>query len=54
MGVKDDEIEQALQLLESVANFMRGMQLDPSIGFEQKNALGIKAREIDDFTEKHA
>lgn len=51
--MSEEQIEEVLQALESAANFMRGMQFDPSLGSEQKSALARKVNEIDRITEKY-
>lgn len=51
--MSEEQKEEILQMLESAANFMRGMQFDPRVGKEQKQALGIKANEIDRVVEKY-
>ena len=45
--------EELLKQLESVANFMRGMQFDPRIPTDTKEALLERAQEIDAVVEKH-
>ena len=45
--------EELLEQLESVANFMRGMQFDPRIPFDTKEALLERAQEIDELVEQH-
>ena len=45
--------EELLEQLESVANFMRGMQFDPRISGDIKQALIERAYEIDELVEKH-
>ncbi len=52
--MNEEQKEEVLQALESAANFMRGMQFDPRVGQEQKQALGSKANEIDRIVEKYA
>jgi len=51
--MNEEQKEEVLQMLESAANFMRGMQFDPSIGQEQKQALASKASDIDKVIEKY-
>ena len=46
-------IDKLVEALEGAANFMRGMQFDPSLGREQKEALASKAEEIDKLTEQY-
>lgn len=45
--------EELLEALESVANFMRGMQFDPRIPSDTKQALAERTNEIDTLTEKY-
>ena len=45
--------EELLEQLESVANFMRGMQFDPRIPNDTKEALLGRVQEIDTMVEKH-
>ena len=45
--------EELLEALESVANFMRGMQFDPRIPADTKEALLERAQEIDELVEQH-
>ena len=45
--------EELLEQLESVANFMRGMQFDPRIPTDTKEALLERAQEIDELVEQH-
>lgn len=45
------EIKSPIQQLESVANFMRGMQFDPIIPKSVKEALACRVSDIDAFTE---
>ncbi|WP_171195248.1 MULTISPECIES: hypothetical protein [Acinetobacter calcoaceticus/baumannii complex] len=45
--------EELLGQLESVANFMRGMGLDPRIPNDTKQALSNRARDIDELVEKY-
>lgn len=45
--------EKLLEQLESVANFMRGMQFDPRIPADTKEALLERAQEIDELVEQH-
>lgn len=42
-----------LEQLESVANFMRGMQLDPRIPQDVKEALNFRVQEIDELIDQH-
>lgn len=51
--MNEEQKEEVLQTLESAANFMRGMQFDPTLGQAQKQALGSKANEIDLVVEKY-
>ena len=44
--------EELLEQLESVANFMRGMQFDPRIPADTKEALLERAQEIDELVEQ--
>ncbi|MDM1324878.1 hypothetical protein [Acinetobacter pseudolwoffii] len=43
--------EELLEQLESVANFMRGMQFDIRIPSDAREALRERAMEIDDIVE---
>ncbi|CEI54493.1 hypothetical protein [Acinetobacter bereziniae] len=45
--------EELLEALESVANFMRGMGLDPRIPYDTKEALKLRASNIDDLVQKY-
>lgn len=45
--------EELLEQLESAANFMRGMSLDPRIPSDTKQALIERAQEIDCLVEKY-
>jgi len=45
--------EELLEQLESVANFMRGMQFDPRIPQDVKEALSYRAQEIDELVDQH-
>ena len=45
--------EGLLEALESVANFMRGMQFDPRIPQDVKEALSYRVQEIDELVDKH-
>ena len=49
-NMNNDEL---LEQLESVANFMRGMQFDPRIPADTKEALLERAQEIDELVEQH-
>lgn len=40
-----------IEQLESVANFMRGMQFDPSLPKSVKSSISCRISDIDDFTE---
>lgn len=42
----------ALEILESTANFMRGMCFDPRLHPDIKKAISERVKEIDDFTEQ--
>ncbi|KQG36980.1 hypothetical protein APC39_15450 [Acinetobacter pittii] len=44
--------EELLEQLESVANFMRGMQFDPRIPADTKEALNNRVQRIDEIVEK--
>lgn len=46
--------EELLERLESVANFMRGMQLDTRLPSDVREALRERAIELDDFVEKYS
>ncbi|WP_171494428.1 hypothetical protein [Acinetobacter brisouii] len=43
--------EELLEQLESVANFMRGMQFDTRLPIDAREALRERAIELDDFLE---
>ncbi|MDH1005698.1 hypothetical protein [Acinetobacter junii] len=45
--------EELLEQLESVANFMRGMQFDPRIPQDVKEALSYRVQEIDELIDQH-
>ena len=45
--------EELLEALESVANFMRGMGLDPRIPHDTKQALGERASDVDKLVQKY-
>ncbi|CEI51532.1 hypothetical protein [Acinetobacter bereziniae] len=45
--------EELLEALESVANFMRGMGLDPRIPHDTKEALGERTSDIDKLVQKY-
>ncbi|MEI1732880.1 hypothetical protein V8P92_02045 [Acinetobacter baumannii] len=45
--------EELLEQLESVANFMRGMQFDPRIPVDTKEALNNRVQRIDEIVEKY-
>lgn len=45
--------EELLEQLESIANFMRGMQFDLRIPSDARQALIEHAEEIDEVVEKH-
>ena len=45
--------EELLEQLESIANFMRGMQFDLRILSDARQALIEHAKEIDEVVEKH-
>ncbi len=45
--------EELLEQLESVANFMRGMQFDLRIPSDARHALIERAQEIDEVVEKY-
>jgi len=45
--------EELLEQLESVANFMRGMQFDPRIPADTREALLERAQEVDELVEQH-
>ena len=51
--VSDMNNEELLEALESVANFMRGMGLDPRIPYDTKEALKERASNIDDLVGKY-
>jgi hypothetical protein len=54
MESQDTIIEQLLEAVESTANFMRGMTLDPSIPGHVKEALSDRIKELDDLVDKYA
>ncbi|WP_315075547.1 hypothetical protein [Acinetobacter guillouiae] len=45
--------DELLEALESVANFMRGMGLDPRIPHDTKEAVKVRASDIDDLVGKY-
>ena len=45
--------EELFEKLESVATFMRGMQFDPRIPADTKEALLERAQEIDELVDQH-
>ncbi|MCL5767373.1 hypothetical protein [Acinetobacter sp. ANC5681] len=45
--------EELLEALESVANFMRGMQFDQRIPSDAREALRERAMDLDDLVEKY-
>lgn len=45
--------DELLEALQSVANFMRGMQFDPRIPSDTKQALVERAEYLDELVEKH-
>ena len=45
--------EELLEQLESVANFMRGMQFDKRIPSDAREALRERAMDLDDLVEKY-
>ncbi|MFW1767145.1 hypothetical protein ACG9X2_17050 [Acinetobacter bereziniae] len=45
--------EELLEALESVANFMRGMGLDPRIPYDTKEALRERASDVDKLVQKY-
>ena len=45
--------EELLEQLESIANFMRGMQFDLRIPSDARHALIERAQEIDEVVEKY-
>lgn len=44
--------EEAFEMLESTANFMRGMCFDPRLHPDIKKAILERVREIDKFTDQ--
>ena len=50
---EENMINELVEALEGASSFMWGMQFDPSLGAEQKEALAIKAEEIDKLTEQY-
>ena len=51
-GIEMDN-EELLEAIESVANFMRGMQFDQRIPSDAREALRERAMELDDLVEKY-
>jgi len=49
----DKDTEEALQLLESTANMLRGMTLDPAIPKHAKDAMHQRIKELEGFVERH-
>lgn len=49
-----DTIEKLLQLLESTANMLRGMTLDPAIPKRAKDAMWWRISEIEKVVASHA
>ena len=49
----DENTETLLAKLESQANYMRGMSLDPRVPEEIKRALRERADEVDSFVESY-
>lgn len=45
--------EELLEQLESVANFMRGMQFDTRLPSDAREALRERAMDLDDLVEKY-
>lgn len=45
--------EELLEALESVANFMRGMQFDTRLPSDAREALRERAMDLDDLVEKY-
>ncbi|MCH7312893.1 hypothetical protein [Acinetobacter sp. ANC 3882] len=45
--------EELLGQLESVANFMRGMQFDPRIPQDVKEALSYRVQKINELIDQH-
>ena len=45
--------EELLEQLESVANFMRGMQFDTRLPSDAREALRERAIDLDDLVEKY-
>ncbi|WP_171494890.1 hypothetical protein [Acinetobacter soli] len=46
--------EELLEQLESVANFMRGMQFDNRLPSDAREALRDRAIDLDDFVENYS
>ncbi|MCB8769521.1 hypothetical protein [Acinetobacter soli] len=46
--------EELLEQLESVANFMRGMQFDTRLPGDAREALRDRAIDLDDFVENYS
>jgi len=53
MSNADDVKDELLEHLESVANFMRGMQFDQRIPSDAREALINRSIQIDELVEKH-
>jgi hypothetical protein len=51
-GADDSIIEECIEELESAANFMRGVQLDPRVPSHAKTALRERTERIDALTER--
>ena len=50
---EENMIDELVQELESAANFMRGVQLDPALPKHIKDALGSKIEDIDKITTQY-
>ena len=50
---EESMVDELVAELEGAANFMRGMQLDPSLPKHVKDALGSKIADIDKVTEQY-
>lgn len=53
-GADDSIMEECIEELESVANFLRGVCLDPSIPLHAVDALRERFQRIDEVTERLA
>ena len=53
MKTEDNTREELLEMLESAANFLRGMTIDPSIPAYAKSAIEERIKEIDATVDKY-